>query len=380
MKEPIVLSVNEVVSRIAEFNTIIDARSPSEFAEDHLPGAISAPVLDDAQRAEVGTVNAKVGAFEAKRLGAALVSRNIGDLLQTRFADKPRDWKPLVYCWRGGNRSGALATVMARIGWRTCVIDGGYKAYRRKVIEDLQTMAPTLNLIVLGGRTGSAKSRLLETLAARGEQVLDLERLACHRGSVLGAWPESAQPAQRRFESLVWNELCQFNRERPIFVESESRKIGQCQVPDPLIHAIRASNIVIAEADRTVRSRFLLDEYEHFRADVPGLHGLLDKLVVLHGAKRVADWKTLIGEDRWLELVDSLLIEHYDPSYDRSMKRNFSRLEQAPVVTLHDTDEPSLQQAADALVALSRQMNAGFTAPHPSDRSAPDSAPPSTAP
>ena len=378
MKEPNVLSINEVVSRIAEFNSIIDARSPSEFAEDHLPGAISAPVLNDAQRAEVGTLHARVGAFEAKRLGAALVSHNIGDILQSQFANQPRDWKPLVYCWRGGNRSGALATVMARIGWRTTVIEGGYKAYRRKVIEELQSMAPNLNLIVVGGRTGSAKSRLLERLAAQGEQVLDLERLACHRGSVLGAWPESAQPAQRRFESLVWDALRQFTCSRPIFVESESRKIGQCQVPEPLIHAIRASNVIIAEADRAVRSQFLLDEYHHFRTDVPGLHALLDKLVVMHGAKRVADWKQLIGEDRWLELVDSLLGEHYDPSYDRSMKRNFSRLEQAPVVTLRDTDDTALQQAVDALVVLSRQI--GTTAPRPSDRSAPDGAPPSHVP
>jgi tRNA 2-selenouridine synthase len=373
MKEPNVLSINEVVSRIAEFNTIIDARSPSEFAEDHLPGAISAPVLDDEQRAEVGTLNARVGAFEAKRLGAALVSRNIGDILQSQFANQPRDWKPLVYCWRGGNRSGALATVMARIGWRTTVIEGGYKAYRRKVIEELQSMAPNLNLIVVGGRTGSAKSRLLERLAAQGEQVLDLERLACHRGSVLGAWPESAQPSQRRFESLVWDALRQFTGSRPIFVESESRKIGQCQVPGPLIHAIRASNVIIADADRAVRSRFLLDEYHHFRTDVPGLHALLDKLVVMHGTKRVADWKQLIDEDRWLELVDSLLGEHYDPSYDRSMKRNFSRLEQAPVVILRDTDDAALQQAVDALVVLSRQIET--TAPRPSDRSAPDGAP-----
>jgi tRNA 2-selenouridine synthase len=378
MKEPNVLSINEVVSRIAEFNSIIDARSPSEFAEDHLPGAISAPVLNDAQRAEVGTLHARVGAFEAKRLGAALVSHNIGDILQSQFANQPRDWKPLVYCWRGGNRSGALATVMARIGWRTTVIEGGYKAYRRKVIEELQSMAPNLNLIVVGGRTGSAKSRLLERLAAQGEQVLDLERLACHRGSVLGAWPESAQPAQRRFESLVWDALRQFTCSRPIFVESESRKIGQCQVPEPLIHAIRASNVIIAEADRAVRSQFLLDEYHHFRTDVPGLHALLDKLVVMHGAKRVADWKQLIGEDRWLELVDSLLGEHYDPSYDRSMKRNFSRLEQAPVVTLRDTDDTALQQAVDALVVLSRQI--GTTAPRPSDRSAQDGAPPSHVP
>ncbi len=352
MKDPIALPVADVVSRLREFNTVVDARSPSEFADDHLPGAISAPVLDDAQRAIVGTVNAERGAFEAKRLGAAIVSRNIGELIDRLFADRDRHWRPLVYCWRGGNRSGSLATVFARIGWRTAVIEGGYKAFRRQVIAELEAQPAALRFVVVGGRTGSAKSRLLERLADRGAQVVDLEALASHRGSVLGGLPGALQPSQKRFETMLWNRLRELDPARPVFVESESRKVGRVQVPEALIHAIRASRVAIVEAGVDARARFLLDEYEHFRADVPGLLALLDCLVPLHGAERISEWKALVEADRWLELVERLLVEHYDPSYDRSMRRNFGRLSEAPVVRLEGTEDAALDRAAVALEAI----------------------------
>lgn len=352
MKDPIVLSAREVVAQLDDFNAILDARSPSEFAQDHLPGAISTPVLDDAQRARVGTVNAEQGAFEAKRLGAGLVALNIGQLVGTQFAQHGRDWKPLVYCWRGGQRSGSLATVLARIGWRTTVIEGGYRAFRKQVIDDLALRAPAIRWMVIAGRTGSAKSRLLQALAESGEQVLDLEQLARHRGSVLGAWPGDAQPAQKHFETCIWDTLRRFDVRRPVFVESESRKIGQCQVPEPLILAMRASEVVVIEADTAVRSRFLLDEYAHFRDDAPRLLQMLDKLLALHGAERIAQWRTLIEQDHWEALVERLLLEHYDPSYDRSMRRNFTRLEQAATVTLARADAQGIAQAVASLKSL----------------------------
>jgi tRNA 2-selenouridine synthase len=352
MKDPIALPVSEVVARLREFNTVVDARSPAEYAEDHLPGALSAPVLDDDERALVGTCNAERGAFEAKRLGAAIVSRNIGALIERLFAENDRHWRPLVYCWRGGNRSGSLATVLARIGWRTHVIDGGYKAFRRHVIEDLAARPAALRFVVVGGRTGSAKSRLLERLAARGEQVLDLEALARHRGSVLGGLPGAPQPSQKHFETQIWERLRDADPRRPVFVESESRKVGRVQVPEALILAIRASQVAVVEADVTVRSRFLLAEYEHFRQDVPGLLELLEHLVPLHGAERIRAWKALVEQDRWLELVERLLLEHYDPSYDRSMKRNFGRLAEAPLVRLDGTDDAALERGAEALASV----------------------------
>jgi tRNA 2-selenouridine synthase len=352
MKDPIALPIDQVVTRLHESNELIDARSPSEFAEDHLPGAISVPVLSDDERARVGTASAVLGAFEAKRLGAPIVARNIADAIDRLFAERDRHWRPLVYCWRGGNRSGSLATVLARVGWRVAVLEGGYRAFRRHVVEALGTLPQGLRFVVVGGRTGSAKSRLLQVLAERGEQVLDLEALASHRGSLLGSLPGAPQPSQKRFETLVWDHLRTADPARPVYVESESRKVGRVQVPGALIESIRSARVAIIEADVAVRSRFLLDEYTHFRADVPGLLELLDCLVPLHGAARVGDWRALVQSDRWLDLVERLLVEHYDPSYDRSMRRNFGRLADAPVIRLASTDDRALADAASALQAV----------------------------
>jgi tRNA 2-selenouridine synthase len=358
MNDPIALPVAEALARRHQFDAIVDARSPSEYAEDHLPAAISAPVLDDAQRARVGLLY-KQSPFGAKRVGAAIVARNVGDLIDRLFAEHDRSWRPLVYCWRGGNRSGSLATVLARIGWQTSVLQGGYQAFRRHVLGELPALASRVQFLVVAGRTGSAKSRLLERLQARGEQVLDLEALACHRGSVLGGLPDTPQPAQKRFDTLVWHALQGFDPLRPVFVEAESRKVGRLQVPGPLIESIRSSRCALVEADIGVRAAFLLDEYVHFRQDVPTLLQQLDRLRPLHGARRIDDWKTLVDSDRWPALVEQLLREHYDPAYDRSMQRNFGSLDAAARIRLDGISDASLEAAADQLVASIRSDRGG---------------------
>ncbi len=354
MREPTPISVAQALADWERFDTVVDARSPAEFAGDHLPGAVSAPVLDDAQRAAIGTLYKQRGAFEAKRAGAAIVARNVGTLIGTLFATRDKAWRPLVYCWRGGNRSAALATVMAAVGWRTSVLEGGYQAFRRHVIDDLAARAPRHRFVVLAGRTGTAKSRLLQQLAARGEQVLDLEALACHRGSVLGGMPDAPQPGQKRFETLLWSALRAFDVQRVVFVESESRKVGQCQVPEGLIGAVRAAHCIRIEAPIDVRSRFLLEEYRHFRDDVAHLRGLLGRLVPLHGRERVAQWQALAESGHWLALIERLLAEHYDPSYDRSMRRNYGAIGDAPSVDLPATDEAALQAAAAEIAERAR--------------------------
>ena len=215
-------------------------------------------MLNDQDRAIVGQINAEQGAFESKRTGAALVSRNIAKLLQEHFAACPREWSPLVYCWRGGQRSGALATVLARVGWSVLLVEGGYKAFRKAMLEDLERRVSSLKLMVIAGRTGSAKTRLLGHLHAAGAQVLDLEQLAQHRGSVLGHWPEGGdQPSQKQFETRLWAALRLIDPDRPVYVESESRKIGQCPVPQALNLPIRASPVVPIEANPQARTTFL---------------------------------------------------------------------------------------------------------------------------
>ena len=201
---------------LGRFHAVIDARSPSEFALDHLPGAVNWPSLDDEERRLVGTEYKQVSPFEARKRGAVLVARNIARHLEREAQDLPREWRPLVYCWRGGQRSGALALVMGQVGFDVHVLEGGYREFRRRVVSALETAGTDLDLRLICGKTGSGKSRLLQALAAQGAQVLDLEALAQHRGSVLGSLPGAPQPSQKRFETLLWQQLQAFRRDQPV--------------------------------------------------------------------------------------------------------------------------------------------------------------------
>ncbi|MBS0312362.1 MAG: tRNA 2-selenouridine(34) synthase MnmH, partial [Proteobacteria bacterium] len=214
------------VADLPAYTDIIDVRSPGEFSEDHIPGAVNLPVLDDAERERVGTLYKQISSFEAKKVGAALVSRNIAKHLDAWFIDKPKSYRPLVYCWRGGSRSGSLTHVLQKIGFGAVQLEGGYKAYRRHVVAELDRLPALLTYRVVCGPTGSGKSRLLQALADAGAQVLDLEALAAHRGSLLGALPDQPQPSQKSFESAIWFALSRFDSAHPVFVESESKKIG----------------------------------------------------------------------------------------------------------------------------------------------------------
>ena len=276
-------AIDVTVAQLTGFDEIIDVRSESEFADDHIPGAVNCPVLDDVQRVQVGTIYKQVSSFDAKKLGAALVSENIARHLRERFHKNPRDWRPLVYCWRGGGRSGALAHVLTQIGWRTARLAGGYKAYRRAVIDDLETLPAKYTWRVVCGMTGTGKSRLLRALEAADAQVLDLEALAAHRGSVLGNLPDALQPPQKLFESRVWHALRGFDPSRPVYVEAESKKIGQLRVPDALIAAMWASETLVLEADVPTRVALLKEEYAHFLGDAGALNTQLECLTGLHG-------------------------------------------------------------------------------------------------
>src|SRR5690606_7651800 len=216
MKYPAVLPFAQVVTTLDRYDAIIDVRSPLEFAEDHIPGAINCPVLSNEERVEVGTLYRQAGAFAAKTVGAALVAKNSAQHIENSFADHPQGWKPLIYCWRGGNRSGAMAHILARIGWSATQLEGGYKAYRGHVNTELATLPASFRFHVLCGPTGSGKSRLLRHLTEQGAQVLDLEALARHRGSVLGNLPDQPQPSQKRFESCIWQLLRHYDPSRPV--------------------------------------------------------------------------------------------------------------------------------------------------------------------
>jgi tRNA 2-selenouridine synthase len=346
-----VIGIEEVLADLGRFDTIIDVRSESEYAEDRIPGAVNCPVLTDAERAEVGTMDRQQSSFEAKRRGAACVARNIARHLEHEFADRPRTWKPLVYCWRGGNRSGAMVHVLARVGWQVRQLEGGYRAFRRAVLADLDRLPARHAFRVVCGTTGSGKSRLLLQLAQAGAQVLDLEALAHHRGSLLGSLPALPQPSQKQFETRVWHTLRGFDAARPVFVESESRKVGDLRVPDQLLLAMRAAPCIRLELPLAARIRLLRDEYVHFESDPASLHAKLDCLVALHGHERIDAWKRLVDERRWDALVERLLVEHYDPAYLRSIGRNFTRSVDAQPLALASDDPATFRAAAQALAA-----------------------------
>lgn len=343
---------NTLVStaEIGQFDTIIDVRSPAEFAEDHIPGAINLPVLDNEERARIGTLYKQVSPFEAKKQGAALVARNIARHIEESCMDKAKDWKPLIYCWRGGNRSGSMTLIMNRIGWAARQLEGGYKAYRQQVLHDLEILPAKLDFRVVCGLTGSGKSRLLAALQDTAAQVLDLEGLAVHKGSVLGHVPGNPQPSQKYFESLLRQALSAFDPARPIFVEAESKKIGNVRAPDSLIDRMWQSHCLRLEASTAVRVQLLCEEYPHFIADPEQLAEKLRFLTARYGKVQIDTWKEMAEKGQWDQLVSELLLKHYDPSYTRSMLQHYPHYPEAPQLTVDSlTPDPFPELAQQAM-------------------------------
>lgn len=301
-----------------DIDTVIDVRTPAEFADDHISGAINLPVLSNQQRIDIGTIYKQIGSFEAKRAGAALVAQNIATHLQQSLADKPRNWRPMVYCWRGGQRSGAMAQILSDIGWHVKLIDGGYKRYRRDVLKRLDEIPPKLRFIKLGGTAGTAKTHILRAANALGVQIIDLEGLARHRGSLLGIEPDADQPAQRLFESEIAHCLEQFDSTRPVFVEAESNKIGQLHIPAALFASMRSAKTVLVTAPLKARVVFLQQDYQHMTTQPERLLPLFDGLVKRYGRDIVDGWKALSSAGNWDSLIADLLETHYDPAYRRS--------------------------------------------------------------
>ncbi len=324
------------VEDITKYDEIIDVRSPSEFAEDHIPGAINCPVLDDEQRAFIGTMYKQVSAFEANKHGAVLIARAIAHHLETRFIDRPPNWRPLIYCWRGGNRSGAMTTIFRAVGWKAGQLEGGYKAWRNHVIEQLQQLPARLTFTVISGPTGSGKSRLLHALADAGEQVLDLEGLAAHKGSVLGRLPDITQPSQKSFETRICQILRQFTPLRPVYVEAESRKIGSLHLPEGLIEQIRQSSCIEIVPTLSARVDFLLEDYAHFLSNPALLKHRLGHLKNVVSHEQLAAWDSLMAEGNWRALVESLLTIHYDPLYRRSQAHSFTHYADAQRLSTDD--------------------------------------------
>jgi tRNA 2-selenouridine synthase len=350
------IGAQDALARLAEFSCVIDARSQSEFAEDHLPAALNWPSLNDEERKVVGTEYKQISGFDAKKIGAAMVARNVAAHIEREVVHKPKNWQPLVYCWRGGKRSGTLAWFLDQIGFKTTLIEGGYKAFRAAMVADLARLAAQFDYRVVCGKTGSGKTRLLQSLsrvgAGAGAQVLDLENIALHRGSVLGLLPGRPQPSQKHFEMQLWSALRQFDATKPVFVESESKKIGNLRVPELLIDTMRERGQCLRlELEDAERVRLLLEDYAFFVQDVPLFHKQLDALIALRGRQTVEIWKAKASAGDFAGVFLDLMHEHYDPAYLSSIQRNFKHYGQAQAVQAKSADVASFDALALELLA-----------------------------
>ncbi|MDP5328016.1 MAG: tRNA 2-selenouridine(34) synthase MnmH [Paracoccaceae bacterium] len=329
------------------FDTIIDVRAPLEYAEDHVPGAINLPVLSDAERAHVGTIYKQQSPFLARKVGAALVARNAAAHLEGPLCDKSGGWRPLVYCWRGGQRSGSFASILTQVGWRVDLIAGGYKHYRHLVVRALYDDPVPSPVVVLDGNTGTAKTALLAALSDRGVQVLDLEGLANHRGSLFGG-RQGGQPSQKAFEGALAQVLAGLDPNRPVVVEAESSKVGNRNLPPRLWAAMCAAPRVVIRAPLAARAAYLAQAYQDIIADPLELDTILAKLSPLHAAKVIAEWRVMAAEGAYVALAHDLMARHYDPRYSCQRDRVGAH---APQIFETDSLSPdALNVLADRLV------------------------------
>ena len=336
---------------LEEFPEIIDVRSPAEFEIDHIPGAINLPVLDDEERHEVGLLHAQ-NPYKARRLGATLITKNIHRHLDGYLANRPNSFAPLVYCWRGNLRSNSMALIFRAIGWRSRVLAGGYKAWRKYLIADLDPLIGNdkPELIVLGGLTGCGKTRLLHELKRQGAQILDIEGLANHKGSILGNAPDSPQPGQKRFESRLWESFKNFDPDRPVFTEAESNRIGRLQCPPPLWRRLGAGEVILVDLPLPERGKLLALEYRHFIDNPQTLKDTLDGLRRLRGNGQVDEWHNQIDERDWTAFLESILVNHYDLCYRQPGSEDSIYPEPVDTLFIPSAAEADYEKAAADLI------------------------------
>jgi tRNA 2-selenouridine synthase len=332
------------------FDQIIDVRAPAEFAEDHLPGAINLPVLDDEERARVGTIYKQVSPFDARKIGGALVAKNAARHLEETLHDRSGAWRPLVYCWRGGQRSGSFATILAQVGWRVGLIDGGYKSYRRMISKAMHDEVLPHKFILIDGPTGTAKTDLLAALKTAGAQVIDLEGIFAHRGSLLGA-VSRPQPSQKMAEGDLAMQLAQLDPTKPVFLEAESSKIGDRLVPPAVWTAMCAAPRIRVNASIPARAEYLTRAYSDLIDDPEALIARLEPLRHLQSRELVEHWIELAKVGAFSTLAAELMELHYDSRYEKSA----SRYEYDLLGTIdlgEKIDEAALARAADQAMGL----------------------------
>lgn len=349
--------------RCGRWEWVLDVRSPGEFQEDRIvaENVINVPVLDDSERSVVGTEFTRGSKHQARMEGASLISARIGQILDKELRSRAKEGdRLLVYCWRGGMRSRSLATVLNYVGFKVHLLEGGYRAYRRAVTAFLEEGMKAFRFVVIAGPTGSGKGRVLEALAREGGQVLDLEGLAQHRGSTFGAMA-GQQPSQKLFESKLVADLSSMTPERPVFVESESRRVGTCHLPNALAEGMRNAERVEVVVPLKERVRWIRSCYCHFEdgQQQKALFSALAKLTAVVGKQRVAAWEEMAAEAQWQQLVEELLVLHYDPAYLKSRRRlSLKGATHSTIELEHLADDVELRRTAVSLLSSKDPLHA----------------------
>ncbi len=293
---------------------VVDVRSPAEFAEGHITGARNIPLFSNEERAIIGTTYKQVGRDEAIEQGLGIVGPKMLELaLEAKKLAVDNRLK--VHCWRGGMRSEKMAWLFELVGLSTVVLNGGYKAYRRQLMEDFGALE---HLIVLQGPTGSGKTMILKELQKRGEQILDLEYRANHKGSAFGSLGLGPQPTTAQFQNDLYADLLKLDISRRIWVESESLSIGRVYLPKTLWEAMNRSPVIEINVDKRIRAKRIVAEYGV--QDKALLAESIEKIRNRFGGDRVKKALELLSEDRMEECV-LLLLDYYDKTYEFSKNK-----------------------------------------------------------
>lgn len=342
-----VIDLDAALKRRAEGALLIDVRSPAEFNDATIPGAVNIPILNDDERAEIGTLYKNDGSNIARNRGIDIVSPKIPEMIKRVCELRSNLRRPIVvFCWRGGLRSRAMTAFLQLAGYPAFQLRGGHKAFRRHVVDYFEHESWG-RMLVFRGLTGVGKTRVLQQLSDQQQPVIDLEGLANHRGSAFGGVGLGEQPSQKRFEALLWDKLQQFPAGKWALTEGESRHIGRVLLPLRFYQSLQIETTLWLETSLENRIQIILEDYTVAQLSEEAFIQPIQSLQRRLGIHEVENMLELLRKKDWHELVSELMLKYYDPLYRHTKPDDRITVEIDPFATSHTT----LLQAVDTVIA-----------------------------